>query len=193
VCGWALVRLPGVGGQRLVGFAGDVAFEAADDLSGRLALAGAPGHVGLGARVGGDPGEDDPPQGGVGLPVAAAVEAVAALLAGGGVDQAGAAQRGETCLGAQPAGVVAGGDLALAGAGRKLNLPRESVHVLAFLMSLRGWSEPKPRTVCFKAPPHIGRFEVLRRRLRQLAELLVSLPASFRPQYVTEPEYGNRR
>ena len=51
----------------------------------------------------------------------------------------------------------------------------------------------KPRTVCFKAPPHIGRFEVLRRRLRQLAELLVSLPASFRPQYVTEPEYGNRR
>jgi hypothetical protein len=43
-------------------------------------------------------------------PVAAAVEAVAGLLAGGGVDGAGAAQRGEARLGAQPGGVVADGD-----------------------------------------------------------------------------------
>jgi hypothetical protein len=179
-----------VGGQRLVGFAGDVAFEAADDLSGRLALAGAPGHVGLGARVGGDPGEDDPPQGGVGLPAAAAVEAVAALLAGGGVDRAGAAQRGETCLGAQPAGVVAGGDLALAGAGRKLNLPRESVHVLAFLMSLRGWSEPKPRTVCFQMLLHAGCVEVLRSGMCQLTDLLVTFASRSRSQHITEPECG---
>jgi hypothetical protein len=44
------------------------------------------------------------------LPAAAGVEAVAALFAGGGVDGAGAAQRGEARLGAEPAGVVAGGD-----------------------------------------------------------------------------------
>ena len=46
----------------------------------------------------------------VGLPVAAAVEAVAALLARGGVDRARAAQRGEARFGAQPAWVVAGRD-----------------------------------------------------------------------------------
>src|SRR6516165_10898069 len=84
---------PGGGraGQGLVDLASDVALEAAHDLSGGLALGGAPDHVGLGARVGGHPGEDDPPEGGVGLPVSAAVEAVAALLAGGGVYWAGAA------------------------------------------------------------------------------------------------------
>jgi hypothetical protein len=85
---------PGAGaraGQGLVDLAGDVALEAADDLSGCLALAGAPGHVGLGARVGGHPDEDDSPEGGGGLPVSGLVEAVAALLAGGGVDGAGAA------------------------------------------------------------------------------------------------------
>ena len=84
---------PGAGaraGQGLVDLAGDVALEAADDLSGGLALAGAPGHVGLGARVGGHPDEDDSPEGGVGLPVSGVVEAVAALLAGGRVDGAGA-------------------------------------------------------------------------------------------------------
>jgi len=99
-----------VGGQGLVDLAGDVALEAAHDLSGGLALAGAPGYVGLGARVGGHPGEDDPPEDGVGLAVPAAVEAVAALLAGGGVDWADAAQRGEARLGAHPGRVVADGD-----------------------------------------------------------------------------------
>jgi hypothetical protein len=47
--------------------------------------------------------------GGVGLPVAAAVEPVAELLAGGGAGRAGAAQRGEAGFLADPAGVVAGG------------------------------------------------------------------------------------
>src|SRR5947207_8720861 len=95
--------------EGVVDLAGDVALEAADDLFPGLALGGAPGRVGLGARVVGQAGHGDRPQRGVGLPVAAAVEPVAELLAGGGIDRAGAAQRGEAGLAADPAGVVAGG------------------------------------------------------------------------------------
>ena len=50
-----LVLLPGAGCQGLVDLAGGVALEAAVDLSGGLAFGGAPGYVGLGARVGGHP------------------------------------------------------------------------------------------------------------------------------------------
>jgi hypothetical protein len=56
----------------------------------------------------GQAGHGDRPQRGVGLPVAAAVEPVADLLAGGGVHGAGATSRGEAGLAADPAGVVAG-------------------------------------------------------------------------------------
>ena len=44
------------------------------------------------------------------MPVAAAVEPVADLLAGGGTGRAGAAQRGEAGLAADPGGVVPRGD-----------------------------------------------------------------------------------
>lgn len=50
-------------------------------------------------------GHYDPPQRGVGLAVSTVVEAVADLLAGGGVDRADAVQRGEAGLAAQPVGL----------------------------------------------------------------------------------------
>jgi hypothetical protein len=49
-------------------------------------------------------------EGGVGLPVAAAVEPMPVGLAGGRLDRAGPAQCGEGRLVAKPVGVVAGGD-----------------------------------------------------------------------------------
>src|SRR6266566_2761513 len=55
--------------------------EAADYLCLRQALCGAPLGVGAGRGVGAHPGDDDPPQGVVGLAVAAGVEAVAGALA----------------------------------------------------------------------------------------------------------------
>ena len=53
---------------------------------------GASFDVGAGARVGAHAGEHDPPQGMVGLAVAAAVEPVAGRLAGRGVDRGDAAE-----------------------------------------------------------------------------------------------------
>src|SRR5262249_39788037 len=110
VCGVDGIFWPLGAAEGVVDLAGDVALEAADDLFLGLPLGGAPRRVGLGPRVAGRAGHGDRPQRGVGLPVAAAVEPVAELLAGGGIDRAGAAQRGETGLAADPAGVVAGGD-----------------------------------------------------------------------------------
>jgi len=54
--------------------------------------------------------EDDAVERGVGLAVAAAVEAVADRLARGGWDRGGAAEHREGGLGAKPVRVVAGGD-----------------------------------------------------------------------------------
>src|SRR5436190_3139430 len=54
-------------------------------------------------------------------------------------------------------------------------------------------SGPQAAHGMFQGAPASHRLEVLRRGLRQLADLLVPSPASFRPQHVTEPEYGNRR
>ena len=67
-------------------------------------------EVVAGALVPAEPGQDDAVEGGVGLPVAAAVEAVSLGLAGGCFDGADAAQGGEGGLASQPFGVVAGGD-----------------------------------------------------------------------------------
>jgi hypothetical protein len=55
-------------------------------------------------------GQGDAAQGGGCLPVAAAVEALALGLAGGGFDRADPAQRCQRDLGVQAAGIVAGGD-----------------------------------------------------------------------------------
>ena len=60
-------------------FAGDEAFEAADDVLLGQSFGSASAHVGLGARVPAQAAENDPVQRSVCLPVAAAVEAVAVL------------------------------------------------------------------------------------------------------------------
>src|SRR5215472_17752263 len=67
--------------EGLVDLAGDVALEGADGLLAGLAFGGAAGQVLLGAGVVLEAGDDDPPDRVVGLPVAAAVEAVALVLA----------------------------------------------------------------------------------------------------------------
>jgi hypothetical protein len=63
----------------VVGVSGDVSLEAADDLAFGAAFFGAAFYVGLGVGVAAHPDHGDGPQGVVGLAVAAAVEAVAAL------------------------------------------------------------------------------------------------------------------
>ena len=93
-----------------VDLAGDVPFEAADDLFLRQAFGGAPFDVGAGRRVGAHPGDHDPPQGVVGLPVPGRVEAPPDGLAGGGRDRGGGAQVRPGGLGAKTLGVVPGGD-----------------------------------------------------------------------------------
>src|SRR3712207_6246126 len=81
------------GAEMAEDLAGDVAFEAADDLGLGLALDRAPADVVEGRRMAAH-ARDDAVQGGVGLAVAAAVEPVPVGLAAGGRDRAGAAQLG---------------------------------------------------------------------------------------------------
>src|SRR5215471_13695830 len=59
-----------------VDLAGDVPLEAADDLLLGQAFFAAPVDVGAGGRVGAHPGDDDPVEGVVSLPVAAGVEPI---------------------------------------------------------------------------------------------------------------------
>jgi hypothetical protein len=79
----------------LVDLAGDEPLHATDDLGLGLAFGGSSGDVGDGGLVEAHPDDDDAVQRGVGLAVAAAVEAVADGLARGGRDRTGAAQLGE--------------------------------------------------------------------------------------------------
>src|SRR6266498_420963 len=102
-------------GQGLVEFAGNVALEAADDFLCGQSFGGATRYVGAGVGVVAHAGYDDHVEGAVGLPVAAAVEAVAFGLAAGGGYRGYPAQRGEGCLGVQPVGVVATGGQQLGG------------------------------------------------------------------------------
>lgn len=60
------------------------------------------------APVVGHPGDYDPPQHRVRLPVTTTVEPVAQLHAGGGIDRAGATERREARLAAHPVRVVYG-------------------------------------------------------------------------------------
>src|SRR6266536_2814444 len=80
------------GAQAGVDLAGDVTLETADDLCLRQPPGGAPLDVGAGRGVRAHPGDDDPPQGVVGLAVAAGVEAVAGALARGCGDRGSSAQ-----------------------------------------------------------------------------------------------------
>src|SRR5918995_285765 len=77
-------------GDELVDLAGDVALQAADGFPAGLAVGDAPGEVGAS--------------------VATAVEPATLGLAGGGLDRADAAERGEGCFVVEALGVVAGGD-----------------------------------------------------------------------------------
>jgi hypothetical protein len=61
-------------------------------------------------RVRAHPGDHDPPQGVIGLAVAAGIEPVPGHLARGGRDRRGGAQVRPGGFGRQPAGVVPGGD-----------------------------------------------------------------------------------
>jgi hypothetical protein len=76
----------------VVDLAGDVALEHAHDLKLRPALGGAAIDIGTSAGLVAHADHDDPPQGGVGLAVAAAVEAVAGDLARGRLDGGHAAE-----------------------------------------------------------------------------------------------------
>ena len=71
----------GRGAEVAVNFAGDVTLEAADDLFLGQAFLAAPFNVGAGRGVRAHPGDHDPPQGMIGLAVAAGVEPVAGALA----------------------------------------------------------------------------------------------------------------
>src|SRR4051794_23967329 len=87
--------------------AGDEALQAAHDLRLRLPLARTPADIVEGRLVAAHAGDDDPVEGGVGPPVAAAVEPVAGRLAARGGDRAGAAQLRERGLRTDPLRVVA--------------------------------------------------------------------------------------
>lgn len=92
----------------MVDFAGDVAFEAADDVAFGDAVCGAALDVGAGAGAVAHADDDDAVEGGVGLAVAAAVEAVSVGAAAAGVDGGGAAEVGELSFGGDAVGVVPG-------------------------------------------------------------------------------------
>ena len=97
------------GAEVAVGLAGDVALQAADDLSFRQSLGGAPLDLGAGGGVAAHPGDHDAPQGVVGLAVAAGVEPAAGELPRRGGDRGGRAQVRPGGLRAQALRVVPGG------------------------------------------------------------------------------------
>ena len=76
----------------MVDLASDVSLEAADGLAAGFAFGDAAGEVVAGACVPAQPGQGDAVEGGVGLSVAAAVEAATAGLAGGCFQRVDAAQ-----------------------------------------------------------------------------------------------------
>jgi general stress protein YciG len=99
----------------VVELAGDVALQAADDLSPGSALGCAAGDVGAGALVEPQPGQDDGVEGVVRRPVTAAVEPVAADLAAAGRDRRDPAQVRERRLRSHPIRVVPDGGQQLPG------------------------------------------------------------------------------
>ena len=104
-----------VGLECVVGLAGDVAFEAADDLALGLAFGGAPRGVGAGAWAVAQAADGGHVQAAVGVAVAAVVEAVTDGASGGRWDRAGAAECRERAVAAEAVDVLAGGDEQLPG------------------------------------------------------------------------------
>jgi hypothetical protein len=92
--------------QHAVDLPGDVALEAANDLSLALALLCAPCYVLLGATISAHPSQTDHVQRTVGLAVATAVETMPDDLAGGGLDGRDTAEAGQGGLATQPLGIV---------------------------------------------------------------------------------------
>ena len=102
----------------VVDLPGDVTLQAAHDLWFSFAFFEASFDVGLGRQVVAHSGENDAPQGVVGLSVTAGVEPEPPVgLARPSRDRGGAAQMGPGCFGTQPVGMVAccddqnGGDM----------------------------------------------------------------------------------
>ena len=115
-----LFRASGSGGRGWtcevqVDLAGDVAFQAAEDVELGQALVGPALDIGPGGLVAVHADQGDAPQGVVGSAVTSPVEPVAVGAARGRRDGGGAAEMGEGSLRAQPLGVVARGDQQLAG------------------------------------------------------------------------------
>src|SRR3954453_12680641 len=110
---------PMVDHDAVVDLTGQEPFDAADDLAFGHALGGASRDVVDGGLVEAHPPDRREVEGGIGLPVAAAVEAVPA---GGHPrrrrDRAGAAEFGEGCFGSDPFPVVAEDDQHLGGGVR---------------------------------------------------------------------------
>ena len=96
----------GRGAQLRIDLAGNVTLQAADDLGLGFSFCGAAFDISARGRVGAHAGEHDPPQGVVGLAVAAGVEPVADGLARGCRDRGGGAQVRPGGLAAQPFGMV---------------------------------------------------------------------------------------
>jgi hypothetical protein len=96
--------------QAGVDLAGDVTLEAADDFLLRQAFFSAPVGVGAGRGVGAQPGDHDPVEGVVGLAVAAGAGAVTGDFPRRCGDRGNRAQVRPGGLGAEPLGVVPGGD-----------------------------------------------------------------------------------
>src|SRR5438093_182948 len=105
-----------VGAEGVVGLAGDVALEAAEDFASVESVGCAFGGVGAGAWVVAEAADGDHVEGAVGLAVAAEVEAVPGRASRAGFDRGGAAELGEGGLATEPVDVLAGGDEQLAGA-----------------------------------------------------------------------------
>jgi hypothetical protein len=103
-----------VGAEAVVGLAGDVALEAAEDLASVEAVGGPFCRVGAGALAVAESADRDHVEGAIGLSIAAVVEAVAGGAAGAGWDRGGAADLGECCFAAEAIDVLAGGDEELA-------------------------------------------------------------------------------
>jgi hypothetical protein len=84
--------------------AGDRAFEAADAFGLGLPLCGPPSEVIEGGLAGSHADNDDPVEGGVGLPVTVPAEPMPGRLATGGRDGTGTAELGQGCFGADALG-----------------------------------------------------------------------------------------
>ena len=103
------------GDEDVVDLAGDVAFQASDDLGFGESFLGAALGVGAASGVVAEAVEHDDVEGVVGVAVAASVESVSVGAAAAGRDRRDAAQVGERGFGGDPVGVVAGAGEELAG------------------------------------------------------------------------------